>query len=206
MPPGVDAEEFFQPELGLNFKFKYKIEDKMVLFVGRIAYTKGLLHLVNAISSVIQEFPKCQFVFVGPDWGATAGLLELADNLGIRRQLLFTGLLSGEEFVGAYNAADIFVHPSVTSEAYGIAVVEAMAAGKPVIATNVGARADIVTEGRNGFLVPAGESELLAERIVSLLIDKNMAMNIGRTNAMDAQKYNWQKINEKMEKIYYQMI
>lgn len=205
VPPGVDVEGLYQPQLGMMFRRKYGIVGSMALFVGRIAYTKGLLFLVKAIPSIVQRHPQGQFVFVGPDWGATGGLLALAEDLGVKRNLLFTGPLNGDDFVGAYNAADIFVHPSVTSEAYGIAVVEAMAAGKPVIATNVGARADIVTEGRNGFLVPAGNSEVLAERILMLLTDKDMAMHIGKTNVADAQKYRWQGVNSRMEEIYRQV-
>jgi glycosyltransferase involved in cell wall biosynthesis len=205
VPPGVDVEELHKPQSGVMFRKKYGIAQDMVLFVGRIAYTKGLLFLVKAIPSIVQKCPQCQFVFVGPDWGATNGLLALAEDLGIKKYLLFTGPLNGDDFVGAYNAAGIFVHPSVTSEAYGIAVVEAMAAGKPVVATNVGARADIVTEGRNGFLVPAGNSEVLAERILRLLTDKDMVTHMGRTNIEDAQKYRWQEVNRRMEEIYRQV-
>jgi glycosyltransferase involved in cell wall biosynthesis len=202
VPPGVDTEGLLRPQLGAEFRRRHEIAGSMVLFVGRIAYTKGLVFLVRAVSSILLEYPQCRFVFVGPDWGATDGLLALAEHLGVKRHLLFTGPLNGDDFTGAYNAADVFVHPSVTSEAYGIAVVEAMAAGKPVVATNVGAREDIVSEGRNGFLVPPGDPEVLADRILRLLTDKALATEMGRTNAAHAQRYSWQESTRKLEEIY----
>jgi len=202
IPNGVDVALFEDQTLGTKFKRKYGLQKDIVLFVGRLAYSKGLTYLFQAIPNVIEQYPDVHFVFVGKDWGIKETLVCQAKKLGVADCTIFTGPLFGNEFLGAYQAADVFVLPSIAGEAFGIVLLEAMAAGKPVIASNVGGICDLVTNNVNGFLVTPADAEALAENLLTLLRNKELAFQMGTINKLKAQKYSWKEIVKELEKLY----
>ena len=206
LPNGVDFKEFENLSLGDEFKRKFLIRKDIVLFVGRITYSKGLTYLLRAIPAVVKQHPNVLFVFVGEDWGLKDLLVHEAEELGVSGSVLFTGPLLGNDFFGAFLAADVFVLPSIAGEAFGIVLLEAMAAGKPVVASNVGGVRDLVTDRVNGFLVPPGKTEALSETILALLNDNDLSHKMGIVNRVKAQKYSWKEIVDKLEILYNQLI
>ncbi|MBU3902340.1 MAG: glycosyltransferase family 4 protein, partial [Candidatus Thermoplasmatota archaeon] len=143
IPAGIDFSLFEPPVDGDIFRKRYNIENELILFSGRLATNKGLHVLVKAIPSVLKNFPKTMFVFVGEDHGVKASLITLAEKLGVKKNVLFTGHIKDEKmFLSAYSACDVFVLPS-EYEAFGIVLLEAMASEKACIATGVGGMPEV---------------------------------------------------------------
>lgn len=135
--------------------------------VGRLVPIKGHAWLVRAVPRVVAEFPAACFAFVG-DGPLRDELRQLGDALGVTSRLVFLG--TRQDVPDCLAAFDLFVFPSL-NEGMGRALIEAMAAGLPVIATCVGGIPDIVTDGTNGLLVPPRDEKALAAAILTLLRD-----------------------------------
>jgi glycosyltransferase involved in cell wall biosynthesis len=196
---GVDFS-LFSGASGEYFRKKYGCLGKIVLFAGRLEEKKGLFTLIQSIAKARKEVGDFTTVIVGEDWGLKNRLLHLAQLLGVNGLLLFTGPLYAEALASAYAASNVFVLPS-TSEAFPVVLFEAMAAGKPLIASAVGGIPNIVKE-RNGILVPKGNSDLLAESIVKLLKDEKLASFYGRENQLEAKLHSWEKVAKQVEHVY----
>ena len=138
---------------------------KVVINVAHLAGHKGQQFLVRAIPRVVEKFPGVRFFIVGKG-ELLAELKELAVSLGIARELVFTGFRSD---VGAfYKIADLFVMSSV-QEGLGTAVLDALAEGKAVVATDCGGIPEIIRDGETGRLVEPANSEALARGIIDVL-------------------------------------
>ncbi len=156
---------------------------QVILFVGSNMHRKGVPDLIKAAPGVIKEHPEIQFVIVGND-KSIFQLEGLCASLGISCNFEFEGWRSQADLLGYYQHATIFVMPSLT-EALGVTFLEAMAAGVPVIGTNVGGIPEIIQDGINGLLVPVKSPSSITEAINHLLSDdqlrKNLAENASGT-------------------------
>ena len=154
--------------------------DRPVLFVGRLSAPKGIYDLFDAIPEVIVRHPRARFVLVGV---AESDELEAvvrkeAARRGAASRISFLGALEGCEKVAAFASSLMIVVPSWT-EGFPLVIPEAMAVGLPVISTAVGAIPDFVEDGKDGFLIPAYQPSLLADRICRLLDDEGLRKRIG---------------------------
>jgi glycosyltransferase involved in cell wall biosynthesis len=200
IPNGIDLERFHPVQSGDAFKEKYGIQDQMVLFVGRIDIdTKGCDILVKAIPRVLEDHPKARFVFVGPDWGARDDLQAVSSSLNV--DPIFTGAVSQHELLEAYTAADLVVVPSRV-EAFCIVLLEAMACGKPIVASRVGGVPDVVNNS-NAILTQPGGTLELAAAISKLLSDKTLAGRLGEAGRRRVTRYSWDRIVEEIEHVYF---
>ena len=138
--------------------------EKLVGTVARLIPAKGLDVLIDAVPMVLREFPDTKFMIVG-DGPVKSALVAKASNLKCDKNIIFVG--HSEYIWYYYRAFDIFVLPSL-SEGLGIALLEAMAMGKPVIASDIGGIREIVKHNRNGYLVSPGNSRELANAIFVL--------------------------------------
>jgi glycosyltransferase involved in cell wall biosynthesis len=140
--------------------------------------TKGLAVLLKGIAQLnqISNIPPFQLLMVG-DGPSANGLRRLSEELGLNEIVVFAGLRCDVEQI--LPLFDLFVLPSL-SEGFGIALVEAMAAGCPVVATAVGGIPEVVQTGRTGVLVPAGDSNALTDALADLLKDRSKARVLGR--------------------------
>jgi glycosyltransferase involved in cell wall biosynthesis len=140
--------------------------------------TKGLAVLLKGIAQLnqISNIPPFQLLLVGDGPSATS-LRRLSEELGLTEIVVFAGLRCDVEQI--LPLLDLFVLPSL-SEGFGIALVEAMAAGCPVVATAVGGIPEVVQTGRTGMLIPAGDSKALTEALADLLKDQSKARVFGR--------------------------
>jgi len=151
--------------------------------IGRIAPWKGQHVIVDAAPSVLQAFPNAVFWLVG---GALFGDIDTSYEAQLRRRIQDRGLgrhviLTGHRYdVPAVMACcDVVLHTSVQPEPFGLSIVEAMALGKPVIATRCGAVPELIDDGRTGLLVPPGDAPALANAILRLLRDPEGAKMMG---------------------------
>lgn len=144
----------------------------IILFVGGNMQRKGVSTLIEAAPEVVQNYPDVEFIIVGKD-KAIKRLKEKCKNLELSSSFSFPGWCSQDEILDLHKMATIFVMPSLT-ESLGVAILEAMASGIPVIGTNVGGIPEIIRNGENGTLVPVDSPKDLSLAILQLLSNKNL--------------------------------
>ncbi len=199
VPPGVDLPEWATPERdradGLGLPAEY------FLFVGRIASNKGLPNLVEAIAS-LPPAARRPLVLMGSDWGERAGLEALARRRGIADDLRWLGHVPDR---AAYRAvirgARALVLPSEW-EAYGFVLLEAMAAGTPIVATAVGAVPEVLGSGRLGLLVPYGDPSALAAALRSVGEDPGAARARVEAGRAHVRELDWSASAERFRALY----
>ena len=145
--------------------------DQIVGVVGNLYPVKGHQYLIEGIPAVLKKCPNTSFVFAGRGQ-LEKELKDQVHRLGLDERVHFLGLRQDISTILAL--LDVFVLPSL-SEGLSMAILEAMMAGKPVIATRVGGNPEIVLDGETGFLVPPRDSQTLADQLVTLLTDKEQA-------------------------------
>ncbi len=170
----------------------------IILFLGRISWKKGLDRLLPAVARV----PGAQLVIVGnDDEGYLPQLRELAVECGIADRMHVVGPLDDHLKWKAFAAADVFVLPSY-SENFGIAALEAMAAGVPVVLTPEVGLADVVAETGAGIVVE-GDPEKIGAAIARLLADAQLRRRMGEAGRdAAAERFSWDAIAERMEELY----
>jgi glycosyltransferase involved in cell wall biosynthesis len=120
-------------------------------------------------------------------------------------KVIFYGPIDGREKFEALAAADVAVVPSIY-EGFSIFLLEAMAAGKPVIATKTGIAQELIQNGKNGFLIDSGNAEDLSEKILMILNDNRLSSSIGRESRSTAKTFDWGKIADQVLLMYNQCL
>lgn len=196
VPNGVEPEPFAAAR-GDALRKRLGLQGPAALFVGRMASNKGLATLLEAWVLV----PGATLLLAG-DGHLLPVLRARARELGLEERVRFLGALSDEELREAYAACDVAVLPS-EYEAFGIVLLEAMAAGKPVVATRVGGVPEVVEEGKTGLLVPPGDARALAQAVAELLNDGKRAGAMGLEGQRRVrERYTWLGIVERVERVY----
>ncbi|MDD5566082.1 MAG: glycosyltransferase family 4 protein [Candidatus Omnitrophica bacterium] len=164
---------FFRPD-PLVHPVRYRI-----LFSGRLEFRKGVHVLIRAVPLLLERIPEATFLFVGSDCGVKEYLLKKTRELGIERAVDFLNQVPREQMLLHYQRCEVSVVPSLW-ENHPYAVLEAMACGKPVVASNIGGIPEIIQDGFNGMLVPAGSPVSLAAAIEKVLLDAELKARLGR--------------------------
>jgi glycosyltransferase involved in cell wall biosynthesis len=187
IPNGVDLGEF----AGVGTR---KDRDGLVgLFVGRLdPDQKGLDVLVRAMSKLPQNYP-LRLRLVGEDWGGAELLRHLAQRLGVADRVTMVGKVPRPEVVREFAEADFLVLPS-RFEPFGIVLLEAMAAGLPVVASRVGGIPEIVSEGETGLLVEPDNPDALAEALRLLCQNESLRFSMGRSARERVKRYAWDSV------------
>jgi len=181
-------------------------EPLRILFVGRLVERKGVEHLVRALPLVRRE-RAAELTVVGEgEWEPV--IREAAREAGVEGQVRLTGYVDRSSLEGLYREADLFVLPAVVdrkggTEGLGVVLLEAMRAGRPVIASRVGGIPDIVEHGRSGWLVPPAEPGALAAAILGAARDPGAARAVaeeGRRRAVE--EFSWDGILDDLESVY----
>jgi glycosyltransferase involved in cell wall biosynthesis len=145
-------------------------------------------------------------VIAGPDDGYLNEAKRLAQALDVSNHVLFTGPLYGEDKMAAYIDSEVYVLPS-RYETFPMAILEAYACGKPVVASEVGGLRDLVKNGETGLLFKPEDVKQLAERISNILNDDKMAEEMGlRGRNFVEEDFTIEKIIEKLEKLYEEVV
>jgi phosphatidylinositol alpha-1,6-mannosyltransferase len=184
---------------------------KVLLSVGRITPRKGLLEFIcQALPSVVAEYPDVVLLVIGdeaPDalngtgTGSSANIMSRARELGLDRHVRILGACSDSELDAAYDAADVCVFPirevPGDVEGFGMVAVEAAAHGLPTVAFNVGGVEDAVSDGCSGWLVPAGDYDALAKRIMQV-VDLQRSPAVRAACRHFAEGFAWQKFGSSL--------
>jgi glycosyltransferase involved in cell wall biosynthesis len=217
VPAGIDFSRFASVPEGGPFRKAFSIPENipLVLFSGRLAVNKGLMVLAEAAPAVLKQFPDTRFVIAGQDMGVREGMEKRLKELGVLDRFLFTGHIKDDAlFLSAYGACDVFVLPS-EYEAFGLVLLEAMASGKPCVATSVGGMPEVLGEpsppkGMNqtgcGMLVDYQDRDQLAGAIGRLLGDRKLRQTMGAAGRERVQKeFNWDAVTARILEIYVEL-
>ncbi len=199
---GIELSQFNDLPERRGFRKKHGLNDneKIILYLGRIHKIKGLDLLAKAFAGLSKKLDEAKLVIAGPDDGYLSSLKKLTADLDISDKVLFTGPLYEREKLGAYVDADVYVLPS-SYEIFGIAGLEAMACGIPVIVTDRCGIADVI-DGQAGLVVPY-HKEQLSNAILRVLGDDKIRSQFGeKAKILVREKFNWQKITNQLESIY----
>jgi glycosyltransferase involved in cell wall biosynthesis len=204
LPVGIDVEGYSP--------LKKDESILKILFVGRISRNRNVEPIINSASVLKKRRIPCKFIIVGGEekssetskTGYLNELKSLAKRMKVTDMVEFKGPKYDDELKKYYRTADIFVYTSL-SENFGQTMLEAGAAGLPLICTKVGIAPDLIQEGKNGFIVK-GEPKEIAERIVSLL-DREKREAFGRISRdIVSKKYDWDRIIAEYLKIYKSLV
>lgn len=180
------------------------LDSFVVGMVGRLAPEKNHPLFLYAAKKVVSCYPRSCFLIIG-DGIERKSLESLTDELGIQSNVCFLG--SRENIPEIISIFDVAVLTSNRVEVFSNAILEYMAAGKPVVATNVGSIADQVVDRVTGFLIPPDDHEALANRILKLLYDPDLARRMGEAGRkLVEEKFTIQKMVEKYETLFRELI
>ncbi|MDA8336609.1 MAG: glycosyltransferase family 4 protein [Peptococcaceae bacterium] len=186
---GIDLEKFKPARRAGNARFLSRLRGRRVIFhPARLSMDKGSLVAVKAVGLVRERIPDVLLLMAGPekvvdfhgrqrdDLRKVKALVQemgLSDNVLIRP-------FAWPEIADGYRAAEVCVYPSCFEEPFGIALLEAMATARPLVVTRAGGMPEVVEDGENGFLVPMGDHEELADKCLALLTDRQLSARMGR--------------------------
>ncbi len=192
VPNAVDTSKITPPER--------EPEDNIVLFVGRLVYRKGLHVLIKALQRIkIRDF---KLYVVGGGYMEIPSRI-LAKAYGVEDKVKFLGVVPENVKVELYRKAKVVVVPSILNESFGIVALEAMAAGRPVVASRVGGLEDVVVDGETGVLVEPGSEEQLAEAIETLLEDEAYRRRLGvNARKVVEERYSWDVVLDRIIDVY----
>ena len=196
---GVDAEAFnprFRSAAMREEMTEGNAESTVLLYVGRLSDEKQIEHA----RPTLEQLPNTRLVLVG-DGPARARLVRYFADLPVT----FMGYLRGERLSQAYASADIFVFPS-RLETFGLVVIEAMAAGLPVVAARVGGVGDMVSEGVNGYSFASGDRAMLLEGVRKIAKDRATMRRMGQQARAYAERQSWETIMDEVIEVYAGLI
>lgn len=187
LPPAVRVAEFKGPRNDA-FLARYGLdarEHRIVLSLGRISRAKGIDLLVDAAARLAQVLPELRVLVVGPDWGERAAAEQRVRAAGLAHAFVFTGPLPRADVRRALRSAHVLAHAS-RFEAFGIVLLEAMAAGLPVVAVRTSAVPEVVDDGHTGLLARPEDPASLADCLGAVLRDEALAAQLAKAGARHA--------------------
>jgi phosphatidylinositol alpha-mannosyltransferase len=197
VPNGVEVERFAQAEPLEDLRDP---ERPLLLFVGRLEPRKGLDVLVRAFLRIRAAVPRARLCVVGD--GAQRARCQQMIPSSIRHDALFVGHVDEAEKPRYFASADLFIAPNVGGESFGIVLLEAMAAGVPIVASDIPGFRTVMRDGRHGRFVPPGDATALADGVVTLLSNDKLRRAMSAEGRRRADEYDWPEVADRLEKVY----
>ena len=197
IPNGVDTEAFSQAAPFPMFR-----DGKLnILFQGRMEKRKGFPHMLRAYAQIRWQFPNCRLLVVGP------GNMdrESARVIGERglEDVHFIGYASNEDLPRYYRTADIFCSPALGNESMGIVLIQAMAAGRAVVASDIAGHRSVVAHEHNGLLADPRNEQGFATTLIRLLQDAELRGTIANTGSETVARYQWSVVTDEVLQVYH---
>jgi len=201
-PVGIDTDDLKKTVQQQPFAEKY---GRSLVHVGNLTAPKRAETIIRALQKVTEMYADCRLIIIG-EGNLRPSLEALADELGLRKHVSFCGALPHEEVLNMLQGADVFVHCS-DHEGLGMAIMEAMGAGLPVVASRVGGVPDLVREGETGFMISPDDVDKYAEKILLLLKNDQLRQKLGTNARHFAEKHlNKQTILAQLETVYEEIL
>jgi glycosyltransferase involved in cell wall biosynthesis len=192
IPNGVSLQNFRSATL-INL-----LGEPALLYVGRLENEKGVEMLVRSMRHIVDLLPNAVLHIVG-DGSLMKPLKDFVIRTDLKKEIVFHGYISSN-LASFYKSADICLFPSVY-ESFGITVVEAMAAGKPIIVTKFGAIPEILQDQENGLLIVPNETNLF-NAVSTLWNNKTLMNQISKNNLVKAKRFDWEKVAQRYIELY----
>ncbi|MBN1136673.1 MAG: glycosyltransferase family 4 protein [Anaerolineae bacterium] len=165
-----------------------------ILFVGRLEKRKGFVHLLQAFAGVQAQMPQVRLIVAGAFSEKQMEPFVYQVKADALHEVHFISWPSKEMLARFYRTADIVCAPSTGFESFGLVLVEAMAAGRPVVTSDIPGYREVVRHEVEGLLVPPGDEEGLAAALLCLLADKEQRERMGRNGRARADLYAWNRV------------
>ena len=206
VPNGVNLNLFNGVERDYTFRRRFAMDnEKIILFMGRLVYEKGVQHLISAMPKILNGYHDSKLVICGKG-GMLEELQAQVNHLGISNKVYFAGYMNGKDVQKMYKAADIAVFPS-TYEPFGIVTLEAMLSENPVVVSDIGGLNEIVQHRENGMKTYCGNPNSIADSILELLYDHKLCADITKKAKNKVRnEYNWSKIAQDTHFTYQKAI
>jgi N-acetyl-alpha-D-glucosaminyl L-malate synthase BshA len=206
IPNGVDINRFNPKINGKETKERLGIKhDPVILFVGILNFHKGVEYLIKSFSKVIRAVPNAKLVIAG-DGPQRDYIIKLIDNLNLKKSVKMIGKVRDDDLLRVYAASDVLVLPSLM-EGFGMVLIEAMACGKPCVASRAGGVEDVIVDGETGFIVPPADSDSLYQAIHDILIDDMLSKKFGVAGRKRVEEnFTWDHIARRTLGVYEKML
>jgi glycosyltransferase involved in cell wall biosynthesis len=206
VPNGININMFSGVEKDYDFRRQYAADnEKIILFMGRLVYEKGVQHLIAAMPKILAGYNDAKLVIAGKG-GMLDELKAQVNAMGISNKVYFTGYMDSKQVCKMYKCADISVFPS-TYEPFGIVALEAMLSGTPVVVSDIGGLNEIIQHGENGMKSYAGNPNSIADSILALLYNPQVSADVvKKAKSMVKSEYNWAKIAQDTHFTYQKAI
>jgi phosphatidylinositol alpha-mannosyltransferase len=203
IPNGIDFARFFTRHPPLA---RFADSRPTVLFVGRLEKRKGLKFLLRAWPKVLERQPNARLVVVGRG-RPLEGYRRFAARQGWSPEdVVFAGYVSSEDLPRYYQSCDVFCAPNTGQESFGIVLLEAMAAGAPIVASDIPGYRDVVSDGVQGLLVEPQNPGAVADAICRLLGNPELRANMRRVGQEKAQQYDWPRVATLVLDYYFEVL
>ncbi|MBI3815116.1 MAG: glycosyltransferase family 4 protein [Nitrospinae bacterium] len=207
---GIDARQFREKANG-DIRKELDISEgaKVITVIGRLSYWKGQEYLIRAIPGIINKHNNCKFIIAGDavfgEIKAKEDIKRLISDSGLTGCCIMTGWR--EDVPNVLKGTDILVHTSSRPEPFGLVLLEGMAMGKPVVASNAGGVVEIVEHGVTGLLVKPADSDAIAEAVIYLLSHPEDADRMGKAGKERVERFfDIKAMSKKIETVYEEII
>ncbi|MBI5878616.1 MAG: glycosyltransferase family 4 protein [Chloroflexi bacterium] len=204
IPNGLDIERFGDPSIAPIEKY---MDGKLnILFVGRLEKRKGFPHLLAAYPQIKEQVPDARLLVVGAyDKDDREQFVHYARDNGLR-DVRFVGYVAADELPRYYRTAHVFCAPSTGFESFGYVLVEALAAGAPLVASDITGYRSVITHGVDGLLTPPGDEPALAQMITLLLRDPALRARLSAQGRETVKQYSWKNVAQRTLELYERCI
>ena len=194
LPNGAEVDHFASAKAATNVP-----QGRRLLFVGRLEPRKGLPFAIRAFEQLAPDYPDLSLIVVGdgPERHAVDAL-----SPALRERVHMMGTVTYDALPTYHKAADIFISPATGAESFGIVLVEAMAAGLPVVASDIPGYREVARHGKEGLLVKPSDAAALAAGIRTLLDDPAQAARLGENGFERSRVFAWDSIIDQLETVY----
>ncbi|APV44538.1 phosphatidylinositol alpha-mannosyltransferase [Dehalogenimonas formicexedens] len=203
IPNGIDLSHF---KPSVEPVYEYRDGKTNIVFVGRLEKRKGVNYLIDAFKKVHKAHPDTRLLIVGPGTRLRPKYEKMVRRAHLEDSVVFTGGVSYADLPRYYQTADICCAPATGKESFGIVLLEAMALGKPLVASNIPGYACVVNHEKEGLLVKPSSAHHLADGINRLIEDKALRTRLGEQGLVTVQEYSWEKVARRVEQYYHQVL
>jgi phosphatidyl-myo-inositol alpha-mannosyltransferase len=202
IPNGIDTGHFSPDVAPLE---QYQDGKINILFVGRLEKRKGAEYLLRAYKLFKPDYPESRLIIVGPGKRRRNKLEKEVSDSGVK-DVVFTGNVDYDILPRYYKTADIFCAPATGHESFGIVLLEAMATGKPVVASDISGYASVISDGVDGLLVPPKAEVSLAHAITNLIKDERLRLDLGERGHQKAATFGWEHVSQRVMEYYTRVL
>jgi phosphatidylinositol alpha-mannosyltransferase len=202
IPAGVDCERFSPSVSPIITKERNSFN---ILYLGRLDQRKGVLVAINAFRKIKDKFPNAKLLIAGK------GPLEksaksLVQHLQLEDSCQFFGYVKQKDLPGFYTSADVYIAPALGGEAQGIVLLEAMACGLPVVASNISGYKEVVEDNKTGLFFKVNDADDLADKMQKVFSNADLRKSLMVNARLGAEKYSWDNITKQVEDYYKEII